>query len=74
MTKTLIVPSLDGSPAPHWQHWWAATDPKAMMVDLSEPVRPFPAVWEIELASMILLHPDSILAGHSLGAIPLGRS
>ncbi len=73
MTKTLIVPGLDGSPDPHWQHWWAATDPKALMVDLSDPGRPVPAVWEIELASMILLHPDSILVGHSLGAVLITR-
>ena len=69
MTKTLIVPGLDGSPAPHWQHWWSATDPRALMVDLSDPARPVPAVWEIDLASMILRHPDSILVGHSLGGV-----
>lgn len=40
MAKTLIVPGLDGSPAPHWQHWWAATDPTALMVDLPNPHRP----------------------------------
>ncbi len=68
MTKTLIVPGLDGSPAPHWQHWWAVTDPRALMVDLSDQGRPVPAVWEIELGAMILQHPDSILVGHSLGA------
>jgi predicted alpha/beta hydrolase family esterase len=73
MTKTLIVPGLDGSPDPHWQNWWAATDPKALMVDLSDPGRPVPAVWEIEMASMILLHPDSILVGHSLGAVLIAR-
>ena len=73
MTKTLIVPGLDGSPDPHWQHWWAATDPKALLVDLSDPGRPVPAVWEIELASMILHHPDSILVGHSLGAVLIAR-
>lgn len=73
MTKTLIVPGLDGSPAPHWQDWWAATDPKALMVDLPDPDRPVPAVWEIELASMILRHPDSILVGHSLGAVLIAR-
>lgn len=73
MTKTLIVPGLDGSHAPHWQQWWAATDPYALMVDLSDPHRPVPAVWEIELASMILLHPDSILVGHSLGAVLIAR-
>ena len=34
MTKTLIVPGLDGSPAPHWQDWWARTDPNAMLLDM----------------------------------------
>ena len=45
MTKTLLVPGLDGSPAPHWQHWWAATEHNALMVELSNPDRPGPAVW-----------------------------
>lgn len=73
MTKTLIVPGLDGSPAPHWQHWWAATDPRALMVDLPNPERPSPAVWEAELASTILHHPDCVLVGHSLGAVLVAR-
>lgn len=73
MTRTLIVPGLDGAPAPHWQHWWAATDPRALMVELSDPARPVPDLWEIELASMIFLHPDSILVGHSLGAVLIAR-
>ncbi len=73
MTKTLIVPGLDGSPAPHWQHWWAATDPMALMVDLSDPARPLAAVWEVELASVILHHPDCVLVGHSLGAVLIAR-
>ena len=73
MSKTLIVPGLDGSPAPHWQHWWAATDPSALMVDLSDPARPRPAVWEADLASMILHHPDCVLVGHSLGAVLIAR-
>lgn len=73
MTKTLIVPGLDGSPAPHWQHWWAASDHDAVMVDLSDPHKPVPAVWEIELAGVILRHPNSILVGHSLGAVLIAR-
>jgi predicted alpha/beta hydrolase family esterase len=73
MTKTLIIPGLDGSPAPHWQDWWAATDPSAIMVDLSDPHRPIPAVWETEVAGMILRHPDCILVGHSLGAVLVAR-
>jgi predicted alpha/beta hydrolase family esterase len=43
------------------------------MVELSDPARPVPAVWETELASMILLHPDCILVGHSLGAVLIAR-
>lgn len=73
MTKTLIVPGLDGSPSPHWQHWWAATDPRAHLVELTAPARPDPELWEIELASMILRHPDSILVGHSLGSVLIAR-
>lgn len=73
MTKTLIVPGLDGSPAPHWQHWWAQTDPKALMVDLTDPHHPMPAVWEYELAGVILQFPDSILVAHSLGAVLIAR-
>ena len=73
MSKTLIVPGLDGSPAPHWQAWWAATDPNAVLVDLPDPHRPAPALWETELAGMILRHPDCILVGHSLGSILISR-
>ncbi|MDQ2066707.1 alpha/beta hydrolase [Xinfangfangia sp. CPCC 101601] len=73
MTKTLIVPGLDGSPGPHWQNWWAATDPKALMVELSHPSRPMPQLWEVELAAMIMQHPDSVLVGHSLGAVLIAR-
>lgn len=73
MIKTLIVPGLDGSPAPHWQHWWAATDPRAVMVDLSDPHRPDPARWEAELAGAVLRYPGAILVGHSLGAILISR-
>lgn len=73
MTKTLIVPGLDGSPAPHWQQWWAATEHDAITVELSDPERPMPALWETELAGMILRHPDSILVGHSLGAVLIAR-
>lgn len=40
MTKTLILQGLDGSPAPHWQQWWAASDPNAILVDLARPDAP----------------------------------
>lgn len=69
MITTLVVPGLDGSAAPHWQHWWAATEPTAVMVDLPTPGRPVREAWEAELAGMILRHPDSLLVGHSLGSV-----
>lgn len=73
MMKTLLVPGLDGSPAPHWQHWWAATEASALMVDLSDPQRPDPSRWEAELAGAILRHPGAVLVGHSLGAVLITR-
>jgi predicted alpha/beta hydrolase family esterase len=73
MTKTLIIPGLDGSPAPHWQHWWAMTDPSALLVDQSDWAAPRPEAWEAEVAGAILLHPGSVLVGHSLGAVLIAR-
>lgn len=73
MSKTLIVPGLDGSPSPHWQDWWARTDPNAMIVDLPDPRRPVREAWEAALAVMILRYPDSILVGHSLGSVLIAQ-
>lgn len=73
MTKTLILPGLDGSPAPHWQHWWAATDPTALVVEQHDWARPRHEAWEAELAGAILTHPGCILVGHSLGAVLAAR-
>ena len=73
MTKTLIVPGLDGSPAPHWQDWWARTDPTAMLLDMGDTARPVREVWEATLAVQIMAHPDSILVGHSLGAVTIAH-
>lgn len=73
MTKTLILPGLDGSPDPHWQHWWAATDPTALTVEQHDWANPTHEAWEAELAGAILQHPNCILVGHSLGAILAAR-
>ena len=73
MPKTLILPGLDGSPAPHWQQWWAATDPQALMVEQLDWANPTPEAWETEVAGAILRHPDCILVGHSLGAVTAAR-
>lgn len=73
MPRTLIIHGLDGSPAPHWQHWWALSDPRAISVDLPDAHAPNACRWEDELAGAILRHPDSILVGHSLGAVLVAR-
>lgn len=73
MTKTLIIHGLDGSPAPHWQHWWAGSEHDAIVLDLPQPSCPDPHVWEIELAGAVLRHPGSVLVGHSLGAVLIAR-
>ena len=73
MPKTLILPGLDGSPAPHWQHWWAATDPDALIVDQHDWANPTHEAWEADLAGAILNHPGCILVGHSLGAVLAAR-
>lgn len=73
MPKTLILPGLHGSPAPHWQHWWAATDPTALIVEQQDWDKPTHEAWEADLAGAILTHPGCILVGHSLGAILAAR-
>jgi len=73
MVRSLIIPGLDGSDAPHWQHWWAMSDPSALVVDLTDPAHPEPRLHETELSGMILRHPDSILVAHSLGAVLVAR-
>lgn len=69
MRRTLIVPGLDASPAPHWQHWLAVHDPLALTVELSDPACPDPARWEEELAATVIHHPGAVLVCHSLGAV-----
>lgn len=71
--RTLIVPGIDASPAPHWQHWWAQTDPTALTVEQADWSTPRPDRWEVELASALLHHPGAFLVGHSLGAVLIVR-
>jgi predicted alpha/beta hydrolase family esterase len=73
MIRTLLIPGLDGSPAPHWQHWWAATDPSAKIVEQTSWSNPLPEAWLTEIAAATLIHPGSVLVGHSLGAIAIAR-
>ncbi len=73
MIRTLLVPGLDGSPAPHWQQWWQATDPTAKIVEQISWSSPTPEAWVTEIAAATLIHPDAVLVGHSLGAIAIVR-
>ncbi len=73
MIKTLLIPGLDGSPAPHWQYWWAATDPTALVVEQNSWSDPTPEAWLTEIAAATLIHPDAVLVGHSLGAVAIAR-
>ncbi|GAA0284035.1 RBBP9/YdeN family alpha/beta hydrolase [Rhodovulum strictum] len=73
MTRTLIVPGVDGSPAAHWQSWWLGVEPSSRLVDQANWSKPQPDDWETEIAGAILHYPDSILVGHSLGAITIAR-
>lgn len=71
--KTLIVPGLDGSPAPHWQDWWAKTDPAAKLLEMGDAARPVRELWQAMLATQVLRHPGCILVGHSLGAVAIAH-
>lgn len=73
MIRTLLIPGLDGSPAPHWQDWWQATDPGAKIVEQISWLNPTPEAWVTEIAAATLIHPDCVLVGHSLGAIAIVR-
>lgn len=73
MIRTLLIPGLDGSAAPHWQHWWQATDPTAKIVEQISWSKPTPEAWLTEIAGAALCHPNSVLVGHSLGAVAIAR-
>ncbi|MGX0879672.1 putative alpha/beta hydrolase family esterase [Roseovarius sp. MBR-154] len=69
MIRTLLLPGLDGSSAPHWQHWWERMDPTARIVEQKCWDRPRSDQWLTEIAGALLLHPGAVLVGHSLGAV-----
>lgn len=73
MTRTLLIPGIDGSPAPHWQGWWQAVEPNAITVHQDDWANPTPEAWEAELAGAVLQHPGSILVAHSLGCLVVAR-
>ncbi len=68
MTRTLIDPGLEGSPAPRRKPRRIATDPMALVVDLADTAQPVPTVREADPALMIAHLPDWVHVGHSPGA------
>lgn len=73
MTRTLLIPGIDGSPEPHWQHWWQASDPTALTVHQDDWSNPTSEAWEAEVAGAVLQHPGAILVAHSLGCLVVAR-
>jgi predicted alpha/beta hydrolase family esterase len=73
MTRTLLIPGIDGSPDPHWQDWWQKNDAMALTVHQDDWSNPTPEAWEAEVAGAILQHPGAILVAHSLGCLVVAR-
>ncbi|MBQ2260995.1 MAG: serine hydrolase family protein [Loktanella sp.] len=73
MTRTLLIPGIDGSPEPHWQAWWQKNDPMALTVHQDDWSDPFPEAWEAEVAGAVMQHPGAILVAHSLGCLVVAR-
>lgn len=73
MTRTLLIPGIDGSPDPHWQAWWQKSDPMALTVHQDDWANPSPEAWEAEVAGAVLQHPGAILVAHSLGCLVVAR-
>jgi predicted alpha/beta hydrolase family esterase len=71
---TLLVPGLDGSPAPHWQAWWADRDPGSVVVLQDDFAAPDPTGWELRLAMALHATPGALVVAHSLGAIVAVRA
>jgi uncharacterized protein len=68
MIETLIVPGLNGSPAGHWQHYWASQDKNAELVEQEDWARPVLADWLHALEARIEASaPGVIIVAHSLG-------
>lgn len=70
MSKTLIIPGYKGSDSGHWQRYWLASDPDAVLVRQEDWFSPCLESWLIPLLEQIHRHPGSTLVAHSLG-VPL---
>lgn len=65
--RTLIIPGWYGSGPGHWQAWWLAVDPDAVLVEQADWVHPSVDAWVAVAARAVEKHPGSVLVSHSLG-------
>ncbi|GAA0283883.1 RBBP9/YdeN family alpha/beta hydrolase [Rhodovulum strictum] len=73
MPRTLLIPGLDGSPDPHWQAWWQANDPTALIINQEDWAVATPEAWESTVAGAVLHNPGSIVVAHSLSCLVVAR-
>lgn len=71
--KTLIVPGLHGSDGDHWQSWWRADHPDAVLVKQGDWSNPDATLWLSALEDAVLANPHAVIVAHSLGTILTAR-
>jgi predicted alpha/beta hydrolase family esterase len=67
--STLLFPGLGGSGEGHWQRHWLDALPLAKLVEQSDWDQPDLGRWVANAIDAILASPNSVLVGHSLGAV-----
>lgn len=70
MARTLIIPGFKGSGPGHWQRYWLANDPEAVLVRQDDWDEPCLESWLVRLFEYVHRYPDATLVAHSLG-VPL---
>jgi predicted alpha/beta hydrolase family esterase len=70
---TLIVPGLHGSDRDHWQSWWRADQPNAVLVEQDDWSNPDASIWLTALERAVLANPHALIVAHSLGTILTAR-
>jgi hypothetical protein len=69
MATRLIIPGLNGSGPGHWQQYWLADDPDAVLVEQRDWSRPDLGEWLVRLEEALRAHPGATLVAHSFGSL-----